>query len=222
MSTSTLARSYDPVFDSQRHYRVLLDCTARPGSIGLLHEVEVEKPAELSQSATLIALMLFNRDVSFFLGREASPAAGYLVRHTRAVEAPVAAADFVFVHGRDTRDAVAALRSVKTGEPMFPETGATVFLEVETISPAPLSDCLRLTLSGPGIEAESMVYVSGIDPEFLETLRSRNCEFPTGVDVYLTCDSVSAGPCVLSFPRTTKVSWETLQSGEKRGDSWAM
>jgi alpha-D-ribose 1-methylphosphonate 5-triphosphate synthase subunit PhnH len=222
MSTSTLTRSYDPVFDSQKHYRVLLNCTARPGSIGLLNEVEVEKPAELSQSSSLIALMLFSSDVSFFLGRDASPAAGYLVRQTRAIEAPVAEADFVFVHGRDNEDAVAALRSVKAGEPAFPETGATVLLEVEAISPAPLADCLRLTLSGPGIETASIVYVAGIDPKFLETLQSRNCEFPVGVDVYLTCDSVSAGPCVLSLPRTTRVSWETVLSGEKRGDSWAM
>jgi alpha-D-ribose 1-methylphosphonate 5-triphosphate synthase subunit PhnH len=222
MSTSTLTRPYDPVFDSQKHYRVLLNCTARPGSIGLLNEVEVERPAELSQSASLIALMLFSSDVSFFLGRNASPAASYLLRKTRATEARVAEADFVFVHGRDTEDAVAALRSAKAGEPAFPETGATVLLEVKAISPAPLAGCLKLTLSGPGIETESIIYVSGIDPEFLETLQSRNCEFPTGVDVYLTCDSVSAGPCVLSLPRTTKVSWETMPSGEKRGGSWAM
>jgi alpha-D-ribose 1-methylphosphonate 5-triphosphate synthase subunit PhnH len=222
MSASTPAPSYDAVFDSQRHYRVLLDCTARPGTIGLLHDVEVERPAELSHAATLIALMLFSRDVSFFLGRGLVPAAGYLTRRTQAVEAPVATADFVFVQGRDSNDAAEVLGAVKAGEPAFPETGATVFLEVEMISPAPLSDCLRLTLSGPGIEAESMVYVSGTGPEFLETLRSRNCEFPAGVDVYLTCDSVSAGPCVLSLPRTTKVSWEIVRSGEKRGDSWAM
>jgi len=217
-----LTRSYDPVFDAQRHYRVLLNCTARPGSIGLLNEVEVEKPADLSQSATLIALMLFSSDVSFFLGRDASLAVGYLVRQTQAVEASVEEADFVFVHGRDTEDAVAALRSAKAGELVFPETGATVLLEVEAISPAPLSNCLRLTLSGPGIETESIVYVAGLAPEFLEALQSRNCEFPTGVDVYMTCDSVAAGPCVLSLPRTTKVSWGTVPSGERRGDSWAM
>ena len=111
---------------------------------------------------------------------------------------------------------------MKSGELAFPETGATVFLEVTAISPAPLSNCLRLTLSGPGIETESIVYVAGIDPRVLETLQSRNGEFPTGVDAYLTCDSVSAGPCVLSLPRTTKVSWETVPSGLKRGDSWAM
>src|ERR1700761_9643322 len=120
---STATNSYDPVFDSQKHYRVLLNCTARPGSIGLLSEVEVEKPTALSQSATLIALMLFSSDVSFFVEHDASSTASYLARQTRAMEAPVTEADFIFVHGRDPKNAVAALRSAKAGELAFPETG---------------------------------------------------------------------------------------------------
>jgi alpha-D-ribose 1-methylphosphonate 5-triphosphate synthase subunit PhnH len=222
MSIAATARPYDPVFDGQRHYRAVLNCTARPGSIGFLDGVQLETPEGLNLATTLIALMLFSGDVSFYLRPEARAAISFLRQQAQAVEAPAAQADFLLLNAKDADSAVSAMKSAKTGSLVFPETGATVLLEVEGISPVAFSDCLRLTLSGPGIETESIVFVAGMSPDFLDVLRNRNCEFPTGIDLLLTCDSLSAGPCVLSIPRTTNVRWEPVKLAEKEGGSWDM
>jgi alpha-D-ribose 1-methylphosphonate 5-triphosphate synthase subunit PhnH len=54
------------------------------------------------------------------------------------------------------------------------------------------------------------VFVLGAPEALLESLREQNGEFPLGIDAYLTCDSLSAGPCVLALPRTTQVHWERV------------
>jgi alpha-D-ribose 1-methylphosphonate 5-triphosphate synthase subunit PhnH len=216
-----MTRLYDPAFDAQRHYRVLLNCTARPGSIGLLEGGQLDPVAGLNQATVMIALMLFSGDVSFYLRADAAAAINSLRRQTQAVEARAAQADFLLLDSKDVTDAVSALKIARLGELAFPEMGATVILAVDAISPAPLSDCLRLTLSGPGIETESSVFVAGISQEFLDILQSRNREFPTGIDVFLTCESFSAGPCVLALPRTTRVHWEIVQF-PKEGAAWDM
>jgi alpha-D-ribose 1-methylphosphonate 5-triphosphate synthase subunit PhnH len=221
MSTSAMTTLYDPAFDAQRHYRSVLNCTARPGSIGLLEGAQLDPVAGLNQATVMIALTLFSGDISFYLRADAVDAINFLRRHTQAVEAGAAHADFLLLDSKEMRDAISALRAAKQGELAFPERGATVILAVNAISPAPLNECLRLTLSGPGIETESSVFVSGITQEFLEVLQSCNREFPTGIDVFLTCDSLSAGACVLALPRTTKVRWETVQVS-KEGAAWDM
>jgi alpha-D-ribose 1-methylphosphonate 5-triphosphate synthase subunit PhnH len=65
-------------------------------------------------------------------------------------------------------------------------------------------------LTGPGIESETVVYVVGASEAFFKVLRERNAEYPLGVDSFLTCDSLSAGPCVMALPRTARVHWEQV------------
>jgi alpha-D-ribose 1-methylphosphonate 5-triphosphate synthase subunit PhnH len=198
--------TYDAVFDSQKHYRVLLNCTARPGTIGLLNDACPDTPPGLSHAAALLTLALFSSDVSFYIQ---SGAAEFVYRQTqaRAVSAPEA--EFLILNG-DAHAAAEAIKGAKTGSLEFPETGATVILQVASVSPAPLSNCLKLTLTGPGIETEAIVYVAGMSSNLLEVIESRNREFPLGIDTILVCDSLSTGPCVLSLPRTTKVLWEPV------------
>jgi alpha-D-ribose 1-methylphosphonate 5-triphosphate synthase subunit PhnH len=215
MSAATAIGPYDPVFDGQKHYRALLNCTARPGTIGLLDDVQLEFPAGLSHAMVLVGLTLFSSDVSFYLqpghlqpGDKA--VADFLRRQTQAFEASPSQADFLLLDGEDDGPAVEALKLAKRGSLDFPETGATAILEVASVSPAPLGDGLRLMLAGPGIESEATVFVAGLSQAFLEVHSVCNREFPAGIDLILACDSLSAGPCVLSLPRTTKVRWESL------------
>jgi alpha-D-ribose 1-methylphosphonate 5-triphosphate synthase subunit PhnH len=199
-------RFYDAVFDSQKHYRVLLNCTARPGTIGLLDDAGLEVPAGLSHAAALVALALFSSDVSFYLPDQA--AAGFVRSETQAYAATAAEAEFLLLE--EAVGALEAIKVAKIGSLEFPETGATVIFQVASVSPAPLGDCLKLTLTGPGIETESTVFVAGMSATLLEVLRARNREFPLGIDLILACDSLSAGPCVLSLPRTTNLHWEPV------------
>jgi alpha-D-ribose 1-methylphosphonate 5-triphosphate synthase subunit PhnH len=185
---------------------VLLNCTARPGTIGLLDDVCLDAGPGLSHAAALVMLALFSSDVSFYLQEQT--AADFVRRETQAYAVSASEAEFLLLE--DAAGAIEAIKVAKIGSLEFPETGATVILKVASVSPAPLRNCLKLTLTGPGIETESTVFVAGLSSTLLEALRARNREFPLGIDLILACDSLSAGPCVLSLPRTTNLHWEPM------------
>jgi alpha-D-ribose 1-methylphosphonate 5-triphosphate synthase subunit PhnH len=207
MSAPAAVKSYDQVFDAQRHYRILLQCTARPGTIGQLNDVELEVPQQLNGATALLALALFSSDCSFCLEPGEQQTVDFLRRRTSARQATAEQADFLLVTNPSRLESIGVAR---TGTLPYPDLGATAVLQVTAISPAPTPGGLRLTLTGPGIETETVVFVLGASEALFELLRARNTEFPLGIDTYLTCDSLSAGPCVLALPRTTRVQWERV------------
>lgn len=200
-------KPYNQVFDGQKHYRTLLQCTARPGTIGQLDDAKVEVPSQLNRATALLALALFSGDITFWINEGAAAAANFIQRETNAMTAPADKADFLVFTDIDR---IEELLQAKQGTLSFPDLGASAVLQVQAISPAPLAESLRLRLTGPGIETETVVFVLGASEAFFETLRERNAEFPIGVDTFLTCDSLSAGPCVMALPRTTRVHWERV------------
>jgi alpha-D-ribose 1-methylphosphonate 5-triphosphate synthase subunit PhnH len=205
MSALATVKPYDAIFDSQKHYRTLLDCTARPGSIGQLDDVQLTVPASLHRSTALIALALFTGDISFYLAGADEQTSEFVQRQTAARPAAGEEADFLILCESSL---LASVPKVRVGALAYPDLAATVIVQVEAISPAPISRALRLTCKGPGIETETVVFVSGISAAFLAMRAELNSEYPMGIDVFLTCDSLSAGPCVVSLPRTTRVEWE--------------
>lgn len=208
MSALATAKPYDQVFDAQKHYRTLLQCTARPGSIGQLDDVLLEVPPPLNRASALIALTLLSSDSTFHMYRsDGGPAEEFLRRETLSRPAAAEQADFLFI---EDPNRIEEVENARSGSLAYPEQGVTVVLQVTAISPAPMSGCLKLTLTGPGIETETTVFVLGAPETLFETLRQRNAEFPLGIDAYLTCDSLSAGPCVLGLPRSTRVIWERI------------
>jgi alpha-D-ribose 1-methylphosphonate 5-triphosphate synthase subunit PhnH len=212
MSTLVSAKPYDEVLDGQKHYRTLLQCTARPGMIGQLDDVLLDVPPHYNRASALIILALFTGDTTYYLGQGGgrSPLQAdcdFVRRQTGAKPSTAEHADFLILQDVNL---LASIGEVRQGSLLYPETGATVVAQVEAISPAPIPGCLRLNLTGPGIEVETVVFVLGASDAFFETRRERNTEFPMGLDVFLTCDSLSAGPCVLSLPRTTIVEWERI------------
>jgi alpha-D-ribose 1-methylphosphonate 5-triphosphate synthase subunit PhnH len=204
MSALAPIRSYDQVFDAQKHYRTLLQSTARPGTIGQLDDVLLEVPPQLNRATVLIALALFSADSSFYVSQGEDAVVEFLRRETLAKPASAEQADFLLLP--DTRQ-LEEIHRARVGSLAYPDQGATVVVQVTALSPAPMPGCLRLALTGPGIETENAVYVLGASEALFEALREQNAEFPMGIDVFLTCDSLSAGPCVLALPRTTRVQW---------------
>jgi alpha-D-ribose 1-methylphosphonate 5-triphosphate synthase subunit PhnH len=207
MSALATLAPYDPVFDAQKHYRTLLACTARPGTIGQLDDVALEIPPQLNRASALLALTLLSADTTFYLEESQESAAEFLRRETLAASAAAEQADFLFL--ADPAH-IEVIERARTGALAFPEQGATVVLQVAGLSLAPMPGSLRLRLTGPGIETETAVFVSGAPEALFEALRRRNAEFPLGIDAYLTCDSLSAGPCALALPRTTRIKWERM------------
>jgi len=205
MSTLTTVEPYNQVFDGQKHYRTLLQCTARPGTIGQLDDVLLDVPSQLNRATALIALALFSGDSAYYLSENEATVANFIQRE--AASKPVSAEHADFLILTDVNQ-IEGLQKASTGSLSYPDLGATVVLQVKAISPAPLANSLRLTLTGPGIESETVVFVLGASEVFFATLQDRNAEFPLGVDVFLTCDSLSAGPCVMALARTTRVQCE--------------
>jgi alpha-D-ribose 1-methylphosphonate 5-triphosphate synthase subunit PhnH len=207
MSAVAEIKPYNQVFDGQKHYRTLLQCMARPGSIGQLDDAGLEVPSQLNRATALLAMALFSGDITYNLSAESAPAARFIERETNAVPAAAEKADFLVITGGNAHEIV---DQAKQGTLSFPDVGSTVVLQVQAISPAPLASSLRLTLTGPGIESETVVFVLGATEAFFAALKVRNAEFPMGVDSFLTCDSLSAGPCVMALSRTTRVLWERV------------
>jgi alpha-D-ribose 1-methylphosphonate 5-triphosphate synthase subunit PhnH len=209
MSTLVVTKPYNQVLDGQKHYRTLLQSIARPGTIGQLDDVSLDVPLPLNRASALIALTLFSGDISFYLApgnaTDTEAATEFIRRETAARPGSAGQADFLIFADAGR---VEELRQANVGSLSYPDLGATAVVQVAAVSPAPMPGSLRLTLSGPGIEFETVVFVSGLAEALLESRQAKNREFPQGVDVFLTCDSMSVGPCVLALARTTHVQWE--------------
>ncbi len=216
---------YDPVFDAQRHYRQLLDCMSRPGKLNRLDRMDLHVPGGIHEGAALVAFALLNADVTFFAaGIGAAEINAYLKTQTFGRPAPGAEADFLFLSGADAM----WISKAKRGTLPYPEEGATLVLSVDALVPGSLlverltpegelrgeseqperkrpeashSPVLTLTLSGPGIEKERYLGVSGLSREFFTEWSACNQEFPLGVDLILADPYGWIG----SLPRSTQI-----------------
>jgi alpha-D-ribose 1-methylphosphonate 5-triphosphate synthase subunit PhnH len=104
-------------------------------------------------------------------------------------------ADFVLMRAAE---APAAFKP-RLGDLENPELGATLILVGEDLQAGPL----RMLLSGPGIESERELRVTGFHPGWLRRREEWNENFPIGVDVIL-----SDARGVVALPRTTTVRLE--------------
>jgi alpha-D-ribose 1-methylphosphonate 5-triphosphate synthase subunit PhnH len=197
---------YDEVLHAQRHFRSILDSMSRPGKINTLDPVELTPPPGLNRASVLVAFALVNADVSFHLLNMNDVDAAYLTANTRARFAPIEAASFVFADGHN---APGGLEGINCGTLTYPDTAATIVIQVEAMSLAPLAGGLKLTLEGPGIQTTACLHVRRLNPDLLLALQARNAEFPLGIDSVLTCDDERGVPQVAGIPRTAKVSWES-------------
>jgi alpha-D-ribose 1-methylphosphonate 5-triphosphate synthase subunit PhnH len=190
--------AYDPVVDAQRHFRLLLDSMARPGKLNRLDGPAICPPAGLGPGAALIGLALLNADVSFFAGNNPDAITDYLVSNTATRPAPLAKADFLFLHGTDDP---APLEAAKIGTLNYPDTNALAVIGVATLSAQPGPHTQALTLTGPGVKHQITVFVGGLHPALLHTLRAINAEYPLGIDTILT----DAAGQICGLPRSIQL-----------------
>jgi len=198
--------AYDEVFHAQRHFRSLLDSLSRPGTINDLSPVLCTPPDGLYTATALVAFALMNADVSFHLVNMPEAVAAYLTANTNAKAAPIEAAAFVIANGHESPEAI---EGASCGTLAYPDTSATLILQVKALSQAALAGCTKLTLQGPGIDGRAEVFAGPLNVDLLLVLQARNAEYPLGIDTILTADRRGSGrPRVLGLPRTTKVSWQ--------------
>ncbi|MES2731001.1 MAG: phosphonate C-P lyase system protein PhnH [Bacteroidota bacterium] len=195
--------SYNEVFDSQKHFRLIMDSMARPGKLNQLNGVAIHPPKGLNKAAAFVGLALLNADVSYYTSSNPEAVSDYFITNTDSQQRSATEADFLFLKGNDNPQ---ALEEAKVGSLSYPETSAFIIIEVEEISKEPVSGAVVLVLKGPGVKEEEVVFVKGIREELLTTIQDKNTEYPLGVDTILT----DAHDNILCLPRSNLFLFKSM------------
>jgi alpha-D-ribose 1-methylphosphonate 5-triphosphate synthase subunit PhnH len=195
MTLDTLAFAggfQQPVFEAQAVFRTVMDCMARPGTIGRL-DATVLPPAPLSAAAGAVALTLCDHDTPVWLtptlARSALP--GWLAFNAGAsLTEERQNARFAFVE----KGAMLPDPSLfAQGTQEYPDRSTTLVVEIDAFEGG-----RTLVLSGPGIRTEEEIAPVGLPDMFPHFWSQNRQSFPLGVDLILV-----AGDAVLCLPRTT-------------------
>lgn len=184
----------DPVHDAQTSFRILMDCMARPGTVGTL-KAQAKAPQPLGRAQAVIALTLADHDTAVYLGgslqKSALPA--WFAFHTGApVTSMREEAHFAFI---EAGAPLPVLSAFARGTQDYPDRSTTIVFEVESMSGGP-----ELALKGPGIKGTTHVSPRGLPPLFPTIWADNRKLFPRGVDLILT-----HGAKCLCLPRSTEI-----------------
>ncbi|BAT59114.1 alpha-D-ribose 1-methylphosphonate 5-triphosphate synthase subunit PhnH [Variibacter gotjawalensis] len=185
----------DPVIESQRVFRAVMNALARPGSVQSL-QTNLAAPFPLTPTLAAVALALADQDAPVWLDqplRETKAVAEFLRFHTGApiVDNPSESA-FALVSAADR---LPPLDQFAFGTPAFPDRSTTIVLPVGA-----LGQGAAWILSGPGIAGETELRAGPLPDDFAEQWTENNALFPRGVDLIL-----AAPGSVAALSRTTKI-----------------
>ncbi|RUL76078.1 phosphonate C-P lyase system protein PhnH [Dyella choica] len=187
-----LAAFAEPVFDSQRTFRELLQAMARPAVPRRL-PVLPPAPAPVRPEAMAILLTLCDAATSVWLQHPAAEVAGHLRFHAglRLAE-QTQQADFALI---DAPASMPALDSFACGDLRYPDRSASLIMQVEGFR----TDRGR-RFAGPGIRDTEMLAIEGLPDEFWHRRAELSAQLPLGVDLYFV-----AAQHVVAMPRTTRL-----------------
>jgi alpha-D-ribose 1-methylphosphonate 5-triphosphate synthase subunit PhnH len=184
----------DPVLDSQRIFRGVLEAMSRPGRIVLLNAAP-PAPEPLHVATVAICLALVDLETPLWLPAPARTPG--TLAHLRfhcgcpVVEEPERARFAVVPDAERMPD----LDRFDAGTDEYPDRSATVIVQTRSLTAG-----TGRRLAGPGIDTEARLEAEGLPPRFWSALRTNHDRFPRGVDVVLT-----AGRTLAALPRTTRV-----------------
>jgi len=214
--TNALARMSagfaDPVHGAQQTFRLLLAAMSEPGRLHTLHgaaldglaaadaDADPRAPFAPALAATLLTLLDADTPVHLAGVLGTDEARAWLRFHTGAR----ATADVAAMTAAVARDVDAALcDALGLGTDDAPQTGATLFVEVDAVSDRPLAGAVALKLRGAGIEHSCDLAVLGLPAAFWQWRIALQSELPRGVDIVLTC-----GDRLAAIPRSTRIESE--------------
>jgi alpha-D-ribose 1-methylphosphonate 5-triphosphate synthase subunit PhnH len=178
----------DPVQDSQRCFRSVLEAMSRPGRIFRLPPL-AEPPAPLHGATAAVLLTLADADTPVWLDH-AAPLDWLRFHCGCPVVAEAGAAQFVVAVGT-----MPALAGLARGTEEEPHRAATLVMQVQSLR---AGQGWRLT--GPGIEHEHWLAVDSLPADFLAHWAANRARFPQGVDIVLC-----AGDSLACLPRTVAI-----------------
>lgn len=182
----------DPVHDSQRTFRSLLNALARPGI--LQTAAPVVPPLGLEPACAAACLTLLDLETSIWLQPGLSNLVkDWLLFHTgcRFIANP-SMADFALIADLATAP---DLEAFNWGSPEYPETSTSLLMQLPN-----LQEGAPITLEGPGI-LNSITIAPQIPGEYWNQWRVMTEAYPLGVDGWCL-----KGEQVLGLPRSTRLS----------------
>jgi alpha-D-ribose 1-methylphosphonate 5-triphosphate synthase subunit PhnH len=160
-------------------FAAILAALSRPGTV---HRTPEPGPAPLVQA-------LLDRECRAWAD---TPGVEALIRASGAMVVPPDLAGHLFL-SLDTEAALSRFARAGTGDPLYPDEGATV------VVPARIGEGAELRLSGPGVDGTARLRLGGVHPG-LWPLRAALCRYPLGLEmIFLDGDRIAA------LPRSTTV-----------------
>lgn len=185
----------DPVQQSQRAFRAVLDAFARPGR-AIEMDLDLNPPSPLCPALAAAALCLLDLDTRVWLGPgfAESSAGDWLRFHTgTALTSAPGHADFVLL---DARHPLPPFDAFAWGSDEAPEQGATLLIQT-----AALDGPAAFRATGPGIKEAAVLPDLCVAASFWAA-RIQACEaFPRGVDLLF-----GAGGRLIGLPRSTRLT----------------
>lgn len=197
--------AFEPVHDTQRTFRVLLEAMARPGTVMQLPVAADGAPVSPWLAAVLVTLV--DQDVSLAVTAfDGSDALERFVRQRTAVgSAALDRAEFVVATATDLDPQLPWQLCHGTLE--YPNDGATLLLLTSSLAQTSAGggEVSELSLSGPGVPPGHRLCLAGL-PAALFAARTEAAEYPCGIDLIL----VDPTGRVAALPRSTVIHVQTV------------
>jgi alpha-D-ribose 1-methylphosphonate 5-triphosphate synthase subunit PhnH len=183
----------NPVLNSQRAFRRILEALAHPGRTVTLGE-ELSPPTPLNRATAAVCLTLIDLDTKLWVDfKETDEAIGWLYFHCGCpITASPGSARFALITDERT---LPLLEGFYAGHDEAPETSATLIIQTSG-----LGQGVARSLLGPGLATAQQLAVRSLPEAFWVFWKANHRIYPLGVDVFLTC-----GTSLIALPRTTRV-----------------
>lgn len=187
-----LAAFANPVFDSQRTFRELLQAMARPAAPRAL-PILPPSPASIAPAAMAVLLTLCDATTSVWLQQPQEDAVEHLRFHAglRLAERPQDA-DFALISDAAS---MPPLSSFAHGDLRYPDRSASLIVQV-----AGFRSEGGARFAGPGIRETKTLAIDGLPSDFWQRRAAMSVQLPLGVDLFFV-----AAQQVVALPRTTRL-----------------
>jgi alpha-D-ribose 1-methylphosphonate 5-triphosphate synthase subunit PhnH len=197
---------------SHEVFRSMLDSLSRPGTISQLTALEsVDVP-----QCIIPLLAIVDVETRFAVIDNSSTSLNWtelIGSATGAPPASLAESSWVVALSEPTRD---NMEDLPRGSALAPERGCGLVVACASLSEGfdhgdATQESTSIALTGPGVDGQKIVTISGISNYFFETLCDLNGSFPAGVDVWMVDQSGQ----ILALSRSTQISILAQQHGGK-------
>ncbi len=195
-----IVNNIDEFFHTQKIFRVLLDCMAKPGTIGRIDVVDSteESGFPFTRYMLYVAKTLLDQETLFHVANDPGQVETMISLDTMAVSGSLSGCDYLLTSGDDFFE----IERLKRGSWQFPDESATIICQVIDLFDSfdNEGESVSITLKGPGIKGLKEIAIEGLNPIFLDGLKECNREFPLGID----CILVGRTGKICCIPRSTR------------------